>query len=139
MVAKLVRTSDPGWLEAALEHYVQGQPFDLKDDAGVGLTARDVVTAAHLLVAAKRTGKLSLNRIIAAVSGLGIAGAGLWMIAAALADSEPTSKLGLLVGGGVLVVLTGGLGTMAALGVRFTVRARSVGGHVFEIRPDIKD
>jgi hypothetical protein len=43
----------------------------------------------------------------------------------AILDPEPTSKLGLLVAGGILMALTGAVGTLAGLGVRFVVTARS--------------
>ena len=75
------------------------------------------------------------QQIVGVLSGIGITGVGIWMVAAAIADPEPTTKLGLLIGGGIILALTGSLGTLAALGIKFSVSAKSPLGHTFEIKP----
>ena len=69
-----------------------------------------------------------------ALAGGGVTGVGVWIILAAIADPEPTSKLGLLIAGGLLLGLTGSLGTLAACGVKFSVSAKTRGGS-FTIDP----
>jgi hypothetical protein len=46
---------------------------------------------------------------------VGISAAGITMVVLAFLDPEPTSKLGLLVGGGAVCVLTGGLTAVGIL------------------------
>lgn len=48
-----------------------------------------------------------LAKAVGAASGFGLAGAGLWMIRLAVIDPEPTSKLALLVGGGIACTVGG--------------------------------
>jgi len=73
--------------------------------------------------------------LVGALACIGILGVAAWVIAAAIADPEPTTKLGLLIGGGLILALTGSLGTLTALGVPFSVSAKSPAGHSFEISP----
>jgi hypothetical protein len=132
---KVVRTSEEDWLERALEFYTDKAAFVFIDDACVGITQKDLESAVSLIRAAKVKGGFPLKNIMAVLVGLGLSGAGIWMIIAAIADPEPTSKLGLLVAGGVLITLTGGLGTLSALGVRFVITGRGKGGSEFRIEP----
>jgi hypothetical protein len=46
---------------------------------------------------------------------IGVSAAGVMMVVLAFLDPEPTSKLGLLVGGGAVCVLTGGLTAVGIL------------------------
>jgi hypothetical protein len=46
---------------------------------------------------------------------VGLSAAGVLMVVLAFLDPEPTSKLGLLVGGGAVCVLTGGLTAVGVL------------------------
>ena len=131
----VVRTSEPDWLERAIRQYGQSEAFELEDDAALGLQEVDVQSAIALIKAAKKHRGVPWRNIAAALTGLGISTAGIWMVAAAIADPEPTSKLGLLVGGGVVLALTGGVSTLAALGVRVSVTAS---GRGFSIRPGEK-
>ncbi len=134
-VEKVVRTSEEDWLERALELYTDKAAFVFVDDAGIGITQKDLQSAVSLIRAAKVKGDFSLKSIMAVLFGLGLSGAGIWMIIAAIADPEPTSKLGLLIAGGVLITLTGGLGTLSALGVRFVITGKGKGGSEFRIEP----
>lgn len=132
---KVVRTSEEDWLERALELYTDKAVFVFIDDAGLGLTQKDLQSAVSLIRAAKVKGGLPLKSIMAVLFGLGLSGAGIWMIVAAIADPEPTSKLGLLIAGGVLITLTGGMGTLSALGVKFVITGKGKGGSEFRIEP----
>ncbi len=64
------------------------------------------------------TQQTGLNQGIRAASSAsaGLAGIGVWLVRAAIADPEPTSKLFLLLGGGVLCILGGGLSLIKSLG-----------------------
>lgn len=69
---------------------------------------------------------------------LGITASGIWIVLAAIADPEPTSKLTLLIAGGLILALTGSLGTLRALGITFSVSAKTFGGNEFHISPNKK-
>jgi hypothetical protein len=132
----IIKTSQDDWLEKAIKLYVEKKPFVLVDDANYGLKEKDLVSAVSLLKAAKAKNRVTWKQITGLLAGLGITGAGIWMVAAAIADPEPTTKLGLLIGGGVVLALTGSMGTFASLGVRFSVTASSPKGHTFNIKPE---
>ncbi|MGA1869950.1 MAG: hypothetical protein ACMUJM_15560 [bacterium] len=95
------------------------EPFTFEDDAKLGLTEADLKSAVALIRAAKANGGINWQQIVSVLAGIGITGVGVWMVAAAIADPEPTTKLGLLIAGGIVLALTGSLGTFAALGLRF--------------------
>ncbi len=131
-----VRTSEKDWLEKALKLYTDKMTFAFKDDAGLGLSNKDLKSAVSLIRAAKSKGKYSKRNIIAALAGIGITGAGVWIVILAIADPEPTTKLGLLIAGGLILAITGAFGTLAALGVSFKVTAKSAKGDEFVIEPE---
>jgi hypothetical protein len=133
---EIVRTSEKDWLEKSLKLYTEKKLFKFIDDAGLKLTEEDLRSAVDLIRAAKSKGGVSWQQIVGVLAGIGITGVGVWIIAAAIADPEPTTKLGLLIAGGIILALTGSLGTLAALGVRFSVSAKSPQGHEFEIKPE---
>ncbi len=132
----IVRTSDKDWLEKAIKLYTDKKPFTFEDDAGLKLTKADLKSAVSLIRAAKSKGVVTWQQIVGVLAGIGITGVGVWIIAAAIAAPEPTTKLGLLITGGIILALTGSLGTLAALGVRFSVSAKSPQGHSFVIKPE---
>jgi len=133
---KIVRTSETDWLEKAIKLYTEKQAFLLHDDADLKLTRADLKSAVSLIRAAKSKGEVSKKQILGLLTGIGITGIGVWIIAAAIADPEPTTKLGLLITGGLVLTFTGSFGALTSLGVRFSVSARSPLGHSFEIRPE---
>ena len=135
MGTPLIKSSQKDWLERALAQYSDRKAFSFEDDAEVGLTEADLLSAAALIKAANNKAGIPWKTIAGALSGIGLSAAGVWIVAAAIADPEPTSKLALLTVGGFVLALTGGLGTLAALGVKFTVKGRA-GGQEFEIRPE---
>lgn len=136
MKNKFVRTSDSDWLKKAIELYADKKTFTFKDDNGIGLTESDLKSAVTLIRAARSKGGVTWKQVMGVLAGTGITGAGVWMVYAAIIDPEPTTKLGLLIGGGLILALTGSLGTLAALGIRFSVAAKAPGGSSFIIKPE---
>jgi len=132
---KMIHTSSPEWLKEALEAYTHEMEFKIIDDAEIGLDSKDVRSAVNLIAFAKKSGRYRWKQISQVLASLGITGAGIWIIAAAIADPEPTSKLGLLIAGGLVLAVTGSLGTLRALGMRFSVSVKTL-GREFHIRPE---
>ncbi len=133
-----IHTSDQKWVEKALKAYSKKLEFNLVDDAEMGLNEKDVKSAMHLLAFIKREKRLNLKEITAILVSLGITASGVWIVLAAIADPEPTSKLSLLIAGGLVLALTGSLGTLRALGISFNVTAKAFGGNEFHISPNKK-
>ncbi len=131
----IIKTSQQNWLEHSLQQYSNKTEFEFIDDANIGLTPKDLASAISLIKASKTKAKLSVKSIMAALVGLGLSASGVWIIILAIADPEPTTKLGLLIGGGFLLAFTGGYGTLRALGVSFSVTAKK-GDFSFHIKPE---
>jgi len=129
---KHIKTSDEKWLEKALRCYRDAAGFTLEDDAEFGLREDDLKSGISLVKAASKK-RISLKQIAQILAGLGIGAAGIWMVVAAIIDPEPTSKLGLLIAGGIVLTLTGGLAVLRALGQRWIIRGKP--GGVFEVEP----
>ena len=130
-MTETVCSSNPAWLNRALRAYVQKRAFRFDDDAGRGLQSRDFRTGLDLIRAAHGKTGMSWARIAAALSGLGLAGAGLWCIRLAIRDPEPASRM-LLLAGGTLCLAAGSLTVVHALGVRVRV---TVDGHEIVVEP----
>ncbi len=99
-----IRTSEKGWLSRLARAYRERTPILLIDDAQVGIDPK----SDSLISMGIKSGLSTADWIAVGVS-LGISAAGVLMVVLAFLDPEPTSKLGLLVGGGAVCVLTGGL------------------------------
>jgi len=136
---KEIRTSQDNWVDVAIKSYTKKIEFNLIDDAELGLSEKDVKSAMHLLAFMKREKRLSIKDISTILIGLGITASGVWIVLAAIADPEPTSKLTLLIAGGMVLALTGSLGTLRALGINFSVSAKAFGGNEFHISPNKKE
>lgn len=132
----LIKTSDNEWLKSAIEAYSTKQTFTLLDDANIGLTKKDLVSAIALIRVAKKKAGLPYKAIARALTSIGITGAGIYIVILAIADPEPTSKLGLLITGGLILAVTGSLGALSSLGMKFTIAAKTFGGNEFIIRPE---
>ena len=132
----LIKTSNTEWLKIAIENYSKKQAFTLVDDAKIGLTEKDLVSAVTLIRAAKKKAGFSIKTIAQALTSIGITGAGIYIVILAIADPEPTSKLGLLITGGLLLAVTGSLGALSSLGIKFSISAKTFGGNEFLIRPE---
>lgn len=131
----IIKTSDTEWLKIAIDNYSKKQAFTLVDDANIGLTEKDLVSAVTLIRAAKKKGGSSIKTIAQALTSIGITGAGVYIVILAIADPEPTSKLGLLITGGLVLAVTGSLGALSSLGIKFSIAAKTFGGNEFYIRP----
>jgi hypothetical protein len=105
-----IRTSQKGWFERLATAYRDRQPVLLVDDARVGIDPMS-----QSLVAMGIRAGLSPADWAAVGVAVGMSAAGVMMVVLAFLDPEPTSKLGLLVGGGAVCVLTGGLTAVAVL------------------------
>jgi len=105
-----IRTSEKDWLARLTEAYRRHAQVDLIDDAGAGIDP-----ARQSLLQMGLSGRLTRREwtAVSVSAGMTIFGAGL--IVAAILDPDPTSKLGLLVGSGALLALTGGFQTIHLL------------------------
>jgi len=105
-----ILTSQKGWFERLAKAYRDRQPVLLVDDARVGIDPQS-----QSLVSMGIRAGLSPTDWAAVGVSMGMSAAGVLMVVLAFLDPEPTSKLGLLVGGGAVCVLTGGLTAIAVL------------------------
>ena len=106
----VVRTSQSGWLAVLAKAYKEQTPTLIIDDANVGIDP-----ANHSLFDMSRKVDLSTAEITAVCIACGMSLAGIGMVLIAFYDPEPTSKLALLIGSGVLLALTGGLSAIYIL------------------------
>jgi len=130
-----IKTSDEKWFEKAVKAYSKKQPFSINDDQQLGLKETDVKSAVSLISFARKQHIVPWKKITQVLASIGITGVGVWIVAAAIADPEPTSKLTLLIAGGLILAITGSLGTLTSLGLKFTISARR-GGTEFHIKPE---
>jgi len=100
----VVRTSAKGWFSTLARAYKNRGTILLIDDANVGIDP-----ARESLIAMGVKARLSIEEWVAVGVSIGMSAAGTIMVVLAFIDPEPTSKLGLLVGGGAVCVLAGGL------------------------------
>ncbi|MCX7028516.1 MAG: hypothetical protein NTU62_00140 [Spirochaetes bacterium] len=105
-----LRTSEKGWFGKLARAYHERTPILVVDDAKVGIDP-----AADSLVSMGLKAGLSLAEWTAVGVSIGVSAAGIAMVVLAFLDPEPTSKLGLLVGGGAVCVLTGGFSAIRIL------------------------
>jgi len=127
---EIIRTSDKKWLEKALNCYTTKVAFEFLDDVPIGIGHDDLLSAVALIAAAKNSGMITWQQIVGILTGLGMSGIGVWLIIAAIADPEPTSKLGILLAGGVVMAMTGGLSILYCIGVKWRVSAKSGGSSI---------
>ena len=109
----LVRTSERGWFRTVAAAYNERQPIQIIDDANVGIDP-----AGQTLFEMGLRGRLSVGEWTAALVGMGMGALGVGVIILAVLDPEPTSKLGLLVAGGLTLAMTGGGAAIAVLSKR---------------------
>ena len=106
----VIRTSEKNWFARLAAAYKTRTRVLLIDDARVGIDPQS-----QSLVAMGVKAGLSPTDWAAVGVSVGISAAGVTMVVLAFLDPEPTSKLGLLVGGGAVCVLTGGLTAVGIL------------------------
>lgn len=123
----VIKTSEQNWLGQMASAYKKKQPITLIDDANVGISPESQT----ILQMGKEAG-LSKREWVAVGVSLGMSAAGIWMIVAGVADPEPTSKLGLLIGGGVICVASGGFSAIRIL-TKHKPPKVTVGKNGFEI------
>jgi hypothetical protein len=98
-----IRTSEQDWLPRLTRAYRERAEVNLIDDAGIGIDP-----ATQTLLRMGLASRLTRREwgAVAVAGGMTVLGAA--MVLLAIADPDPTSKLGLLVGSGALLALTGG-------------------------------
>jgi len=106
----VLKTSEQNWLGRLANAYKNKQPITLVDDADVGVSPESQT----ILQMGKEASLLKKDWIGVGVS-LGMSAAGIWMIVIGVVDPEPTSKLGLLIGGGVVCIAGGGFSAIRIL------------------------
>ncbi len=95
----IIQTSDEGWLKQVADAYRHRHSVVIVDDAGVGIDPQN-----QSLLAMGRQAGLARQEWVSVLISLGMSGAGLWMVVTAILSPEPTSKLGLLVVGGSILI-----------------------------------
>jgi hypothetical protein len=120
-----INTSDKDWLEKALTCYRDKHPFILTDDSQIGITEKDLISAVKLIQKAKKSGSMTVKQLATVLTSIGLSSVGIWLILIAVADPEPTSKLGILLAGGVALIALGGLSILRSLGMTWKVSASS--------------
>lgn len=103
MRAITIRTSAPHWFKTLAIAYKKKTPTLIIDDARAGIDP----SLENLFSMGIKAGLTPPEWVGVAVS-LGVGSVGMWMIRIAIADPEPTSKLGALIIGGVICVIGGG-------------------------------
>jgi hypothetical protein len=105
-----IRTSETGWMARLAETYRRRTPILLVDDAEVGIDP----STQSLWDMGRRAG-LRREEWAGVLVALGMVGVGIGMTVAAIIDPEPTSKLGLLVAGGIVCAAGGGFSAIRIL------------------------
>jgi len=105
-----IRTSEKGWFAKLARAYRERAAILVVDDANVGIDP-----SADSLVSMGLKAGLSPEEWAAVGVSIGLSAAGIVMVLLAFFDPEPTSKLGLLVGGGAICVFSGGLSAVRIL------------------------
>jgi hypothetical protein len=125
-----IRTTEKGWLNRLTRAYRDRIPVRIIDDAGIGIDPHN-----QSLISMGMHAKMATSDWVAVGVSLGLSAAGILFVVLAFLDPEPTSKLGLLVGGGALCALTGGVSAVGIL-VRRRPPNIEVDGKGFRIRWD---
>jgi hypothetical protein len=105
-----IRTSEAKWKVKLADAYKNRKAFIFIDDANLGIDPSNQT----LLDMGWKT-KTTIQEWVAVLVAVGMSGVGVWMVAAAIIDQEPTSRLGLLIGGGVICIAVGGLSAIRIL------------------------
>ncbi|HLJ79407.1 MAG TPA: hypothetical protein VKT75_18470 [Acidobacteriaceae bacterium] len=109
-LATTIRTSEKDWLARLTAAYRSRAAVDLIDDAQVGIDP-----AQQSLLQMGVAGRLTRREWTAVSIAGGMTVFGAAMVVLAILDPDPTSKLGLMVGSGALLALTGGFQTIRLL------------------------
>ena len=102
-----IKTSDSNWRTQLMQAVNQQQSIMLIDDAQLGFYDKSDLSA---YIASQPTEKkITPAALLSMASNVGLTGIGVWLVRLAIVDPEPTSKLSLLVAGGITCILTGSL------------------------------
>ncbi len=104
MEKERINTTEKDWLKKLAEFYKRKVPFTLVDDANLGINP----DFQSLLQMGKKAGVPAKDWIGVLVS-LGLSTFGAYMVAAAILDPEPTSKLELMILSGAILTFSGGM------------------------------
>jgi hypothetical protein len=124
----MIRTSVPGWLAQLAKAYRNREQIVIIDDAGAGI---DPSGQTLLQMGLKRG--LSRNEWIGVCVAVGMGVWGAVMVVLAVLDPDPTSKLGLMVGSGVVLTAGGGFSAIWVLTNRKPPKVRVSPRGGFEI------
>ena len=102
-VSRTIHTSEQDWLPRLVRAWRDHAQVELVDDAKLGIDP-STQSLLQMGLAARLTRREW--SAVAVASGMTVLGAS--MVILAVIDPDPTSKLGLLVGSGALLALTGG-------------------------------
>jgi hypothetical protein len=106
----IIQTSESGWLKQVAKAYRDRHSVVIVDDADIGIDPQN-----QSLLAMGRQAGLGRQEWASVLISLGMSGAGLWMVITAILDPEPTSKLGLLILGGSVLIFSGGFSAIRLL------------------------
>lgn len=98
-----VRTSDPLWLERLASVYRDRETVLIVNDANLPIDP-----TRQTLLQMGRSARLSKQQWTGVLTALGMSAVGIGLLIAAIIDPEPTSKLGLMITFGSVMVLGGG-------------------------------
>jgi hypothetical protein len=125
-----IKTSEVNWFERAINCYKEKRGFTFIDDVNLGIIEKDLISAINLI----KSGKMTWKNICGVLAGIGISTMGIYIIRLAILDPEPTTKLGLLITGGLVLTVTGSFAILYSLGVNLNVTAKSKFGE-FVVSP----
>jgi len=126
----VIKTSEEKWLEKLARSYKKRQTVTLIDDANVGINPES-----QTILQMGKEAELSKGDWIGVGISIGMSATGIWMIVVGVADPEPTSKLGLLIGGGIVCVAGGGFSAIRIL-TKHTPPKVNISKNGFEISWD---
>lgn len=131
-MGRIIGTSEVNWLDGATKYYSEKIRFTFIDHANLCITEKNLKSAINLTRSARTKSDKTWKSIARVLAGIDASSIGIYIIGLAIVNPEPTTKLGLLVGGGPFLVLTGSLGIFYSLGVTFNLSSSSVFGR-FEV------
>lgn len=111
----IIKTSNARWYPQVVKAEKDQAKYVFIDDANLGIDPSiDSLFRMGIKIGKKTRFNIeslrsALKTIIAALVSIGISGIGVYVIAAAFLDPEPTTKLLLIIIAGVILVLSGGV------------------------------
>jgi len=110
MADLVIRTSSPGWLSMLARAYRTRTSATLTDDAGIGVNP-----ITQTLYEMGKQAKLSQREWIAVGVALGVTSLGAWVVAMAVLDPEPYTKVASAIIAGSVMALGGSLSAIRVL------------------------